>query len=138
MGNGNNSIDLLVLLLVASPYLLIGRHAFTDLINCVRNQENYKVYRLIQLGAVFILPEFILKIKYGYLVYEVVIYYLLIYDTIFLWHPIIRIHPNSGCHYTDAHYRPCMNEDNSVHLSRLVVCFSRTAMICKIVSLTNR
>lgn len=76
--HGNNYIDLLVLLLVASPYLLIGRHAFTDLINCVRNQENYKVYRLIQLGAVFILPEFILKIKYGYLVYEVVIYYLLI------------------------------------------------------------
>jgi hypothetical protein len=75
--HGNNYIGLLLCLLACSPYLLLGRHFF------VKANKNLgadrKLYRLLQLGGLFLLPEFLLKIKYGYFIYEVAVYYVLLF-----------------------------------------------------------
>lgn len=74
--HGTNYINLLIFLLFFSPYLLIGRDFFKRLYK--RDIENVKVYRLLQLGALFVLPEFIFKIEYGFLIYTVIMYYVLL------------------------------------------------------------
>lgn len=73
---GTNYLNLLIFLLFFSPYLLIGRDFFKRFYK--KDIENVKVYRLLQLGALFILPEFILKIGYGFLIYSVIMYYVLL------------------------------------------------------------
>ena len=72
----DNYLSLVLFLLAFSPYLLIGRDYFKRLY--LKNPNNRRVYRLMQLGALMILPEFILKVKYGFLIYFVIMYYVLL------------------------------------------------------------
>ncbi len=71
----NNYIGLLLFLLFFSPYLLIGREFF---LTANGTEKKDKVYRGLQLGALAILPEFCFKVRYGYLICEVMMYYLIL------------------------------------------------------------
>lgn len=73
---GNNYINLFIFLLAFSPYLLIGRDFFKRMYR--NNVESKKVYRFMQLGGLIMLPEFILKVQYGFLIYFVIMYYVLL------------------------------------------------------------
>ena len=73
---GRNYINLIIFLLAYSPYLLIGRDFFKRMY--AKGIESKKVYRFMQLGALIILPEFILKVQYGFLIYFVIMYYVLL------------------------------------------------------------
>lgn len=73
---GNNYINFFIFLLAFSPYLLIGRDFFKRMYT---NKIALKrVYRLMQLGGLIMLPEFVLKVQYGFLIYFVIMYYVLL------------------------------------------------------------
>ena len=73
---GRNYINLIIFLLAYSPYLLIGRDFFKRMY--AKEIESKKVYRIMQLGALIILPEFVFKVQYGFLIYFVIMYYVLL------------------------------------------------------------
>lgn len=76
----DNYVALLVFFLCFSPYLLIGRNYYVHLYQ--RSSQNgipHKLYRMMQLGGLALLPEFIFKVNYGYFISEICLYYILIF-----------------------------------------------------------
>lgn len=70
-----NYLGLLFFLIFFSPYLWIGRKFFLG----VNEKVGWdREYRLLQFGALALLPEFLFKVCYGYLIYEVIVYYLVL------------------------------------------------------------
>ena len=75
---GNNYINLVIFLLMFSPYWMLGQSFCEHFYRQKMTEDQAKVYRLMQWGTLAIIPQLLLKITYGYFVAEVMIYYLIL------------------------------------------------------------
>ncbi len=69
-------ISLVLFLIFFSPYIYFGKKMYIGLKR--KDSAFASYYKWMLLGSFMILPEFVLKVRYGFYVYDVILYYLVL------------------------------------------------------------